>query len=171
MSILLVRGLAPSLLAGVLALAPGLLRADTPVPAGAGAGTAPQVIDPLKLPVYAPPGQSSIRARWLTGGEAGPGLYALRVELDAGARLPPHTHPDDRLTTVLEGTLWIGFGAAMDPAAAVPVPAGSAVLAPAGTPHWVWARDGAVRYQENGAGPTKTRFLPPPAAAASAPSR
>ncbi|MBL0718762.1 cupin domain-containing protein [Piscinibacter sp. Jin2] len=159
---------APHLLAtGLLATAllmPPALRAEDGRPA---ALPAPQVIDPAALPAFSPPGQAAIRARWVTGAEAAPGLYALRVELDAGARLPPHTHPDARLTTVLEGTLWVGFGATADPAQAVAVPAGSSLLAPAGVPHWVWAREGAVRYQEHGAGPTATRFLaPPPATAA-----
>lgn len=157
------RGLGTRLLILAL-LAPAGLRADE---GAAAEPLRPQVIDPAALPAFSPPGQPAIRARWVSGAEAAPGLYALRVELEAGARLPPHTHPDARLTTVLEGTLWVGFGATADPAQAVAVPAGSSLLAPAGVPHWVWAREGAVRYQEHGAGPTATRFLaPPPAAAA-----
>ena len=159
------RGLGAGLLVATL-LAPAGLRAED---GGAAALPAPQVIDPAALPAFSPPGQPAIRARWVSGAEAAPGLYALRVELEAGARLPPHTHPDPRLTTVLEGTLWVGFGTTPDPARAVAVPAGSSLLAPAGVPHWVWAREGAVRYQEHGSGPTATRFLAPPPAAAPAP--
>lgn len=32
-------------------------------------------------------------------------------------------------------------------------------VAPAGVPHHLWAKDGAVTYQEGGAGPTGNAFL------------
>ena len=63
---------------------------------------------------------------------------------------------DTRSTTVLSGTLTVGFGDAVDEAKAVTVPAGAVYVAPAGVPHWVAAKDGAVVYQESGVGPTAT---------------
>lgn len=92
----------------------------------------------------------------MVGAEQAPGLYALRVRLDAGARIPPHTHPDIRYSTVLKGTLYVGFGGAVDESAMVAVPAGAVYVAPADQPHYLWARDGAVEYQESGVGPTGT---------------
>ena len=103
-----------------------------------------------------PPGVDGIEGAWVVGAEAGPGLYALRVKLRAGARMPPHTHPDPRHTTVLSGTLYVGFGAVVDESAAVAVPTGAVYVAPAGVAHWVWAKDGDVQYQETGVGPTGT---------------
>jgi hypothetical protein len=39
---------------------------------------------------------------------------------------------------------------------------GAVYVVPADTPHYVWARDGDVEYQESGFGPTGTDFEPPP---------
>ena len=39
-------------------------------------------------------------------------------------------------------------------------PAGAAYVTPAQMAHFVWAREGAVEYQEMGKGPTGTVFLP-----------
>lgn len=142
-----------------LATGPGLVALASP---------RPEPVDPATRPAFSPPGQPGLRARWVIGADATEGPYLLQVQLQPGVRLPPHRHPDDRVSTVLQGTLWVGFGEAFDPQAAVAVPAGSSVLAPAGQAHWVWARDGEVVYQEQGRGPTATRFLAPPAAAASA---
>jgi quercetin dioxygenase-like cupin family protein len=80
----------------------------------------------------------------------------IRMKLAAGARIPPHTHPDPRSSTVLAGTIWVGFGETFDEAALVAVPAGAVYVAPAGVPHYVWAKDGEAIYQESGVGPTAT---------------
>ncbi|MCB1908783.1 MAG: cupin domain-containing protein [Rhodocyclaceae bacterium] len=103
-----------------------------------------------------PPGNPLVRGAWLLGAEDGDGLYAFRVELKAGARLPVHTHPDTRYSTVLSGTLYVGFGEQADDARMVAVPAGAVYVAPAGQPHYLHARDGDVIYQEGGFGPTAT---------------
>ncbi|MBK8755157.1 MAG: cupin domain-containing protein [Candidatus Competibacteraceae bacterium] len=84
----------------------------------------------------------------------------LRVKLAAGGKIPPHTHPDERVTTVLSGTLFVGFGATFDETGMVSIPTGAVYVAPAQTPHYVWAKDGAVSYQEMGIGPTGTSFIP-----------
>lgn len=85
--------------------------------------------------------------------------YLLRVRLAAGARIPPHTHPDERNSTVLSGTIYVGFGETFDEKKMVAIPAGAVYVAPAGVPHYVWAKDGPAIYQEAGNGPTGTRFL------------
>lgn len=97
------------------------------------------------------------RAAWVVGGEKLEGLYAMRAQLGAGVKLPPHVHPDERYTTVLSGTLYVGFGESPDEARMFAVPAGGVYVAPAGVAHYVWARDGAVVYQEAGRGPTATK--------------
>jgi len=107
-----------------------------------------------------PPSISELSAAWMLGGETEPGPYALRVRLARGGRIPPHTHPDARHTVVLEGTLWVGTGARFDPERLIAVPAGAVLWVPARVPHYVWAKDGDVEYQENGQGPTATRFVP-----------
>jgi quercetin dioxygenase-like cupin family protein len=106
-----------------------------------------------------PPGVEGVQGAWVIGAEKAAEPYLLRVKLRAGARMPPHTHPDARHTTVLSGTLYVGFGDAIDESAAVAVPTGAVYVAPAGVAHWVWAKDGDVQYQETGVGPTATTPL------------
>lgn len=126
----------------------GLARAD-----GAMAGR----VDPDTLAWRSPPGLP-LSAAWVVGREPEPGLYLLRVRLGAGGRIPRHTHPDTRVSTVLSGTLRVGFGEGVADDAMVVVGPGESIVVPAGQPHVVWAKDGAVEYQEAGAGPSATTF-------------
>ncbi len=131
------------------------------VTASAAGSPAPAPILPGSLQWAGPPGNPAVQGAWVIGAEDGPGLYALRVRIQAGGRIPPHVHPDTRYTTVLSGTLYVGFGWAEDDAGLVAVPAGAVYVAPAGQPHYLWARDGEVVYQEGGVGPTGMTFAPP----------
>jgi hypothetical protein len=96
------------------------------------------------------------------GSPATPGaLYSLFVRINHGKRSPTHSHPDDRIVTVLKGTLYVGSGPdRLGPAAAQPVPAGHAILIHAGVPHYSWAKDGDVLVEETGRGPTGTVLVP-----------
>lgn len=122
--------------------------------------TAITPILPEKLQWTTPPNIPAVRTAWLLGSEQQPGSYAMRVILANNGRIPPHTHPDTRYSTVLSGTLYVGLGTKFDAAVLVAVPAGAVYVAPAGVAHFLWARDGEVTYQEAGVGPTATRVLP-----------
>jgi quercetin dioxygenase-like cupin family protein len=121
---------------------------------GASAGPAP--ILPSELHWQSPPNNPAVRGAWVVGAETEAGPYLFRVQLAAGARIPPHRHPDERSTTVLGGTLYVGFGDVFDESKVVAVPTGAVYVAPAGTPHYVWAKAGDAVYQEAGVGPTGT---------------
>lgn len=142
----------PQFAIGCLLLATNLVAssatADGPAPA------TPQVIVPDALRWYAPFGNDSVQVAWVLGTEAAPGPYLLRVQLAPGARIPAHRHPDGRSTTVLRGTLYVGFGDQVDDSRLVAVPEGGIYVAPVGVAHFLWARDGEVVYQEAGVGPT-----------------
>jgi quercetin dioxygenase-like cupin family protein len=88
------------------------------------------------------------------------GLYAVQVKFPAGGKAPPHTHPDERLLNVLAGVLFFGVGTTFDEGAVKPLTAGSVVIIPPDTPHYVWARDGEVTVQEAGFGPSGTKPWP-----------
>jgi len=120
----------------------------------------PVAITPESARWATPPGLPGAQSAWMLGAETQPGRYVLRVRLAAGTRIPPHAHPDERYTTVLHGTLYVGFGRAFEERGVVAIPAGAIYVAPAGIPHYVWARDGEVVYQEAGSGPTATVFEP-----------
>lgn len=108
-----------------------------------------------------PPGMSGLSAAWLIGTENASGAYALRVRLAPHTQIPAHSHPDERITTVLSGTLYVLFGPPFDMGRTISVPAGSVYRAPAGVQHKVWSNDAAVEYQENGLGPTANTFATP----------
>ncbi len=106
----------------------------------------PAPILPQEQRWMSPPQVPGLSAAWLLGSEQGSAAYALRVKLAPGTRIPVHTHPDTRSTTVLSGTLYVGFGAQFDESALVAIPAGALYVAPAGVAHYLWAKDGEVLY-------------------------
>lgn len=118
---------------------------------------APTAITAESLRWTSPPNMPGVQGAWFVGAPDKPGAYLFRVKLSPGARIPPHTHPDERSSTVLSGTLHVGFGDSFDEARMVAVPAGAVYVAPAGVPHFLWAKEGEVVYQEAGTGPTATR--------------
>ncbi len=114
------------------------------------------VVMPGQLAYTSPPGIPDLLSAFMVGAEKQAGPYALRVRLKAGGRVPVHTHPDTRYSTVLSGTLYVGFGDNASEAGMTAVPAGAVYVAPANVPHYLWAKDGEVVYQEGGNGPTAT---------------
>lgn len=63
-----------------------------------------------------------------------PFTYAFHIP--AGFWDPAHSHSADARVLVVRGTLWLGYGEALDRAAMVAYPAGSFVLVPAGAWHF-----------------------------------
>jgi quercetin dioxygenase-like cupin family protein len=126
----------------------------------AGCTTAPPTHDHwLTDADYAPVGNATnMDAAFLIGSPAQPGLYTIRVHLKDGGLMPPHSHPDDRMITVLSGTLHYGFGTTADPAATKAYPTGATFLAKANDPHYAIGR-GDVVYQEAGLAPTGTKWV------------
>lgn len=87
---------------------------------------------------------------WLHGDETAHGPTLLRVRLAAGGRVGVRAHPDERIFSVLAGTLSVGFGSIFDETRMHDIPAGAVFIAPADQPHYLWARDGDAEYQVGG---------------------
>src|SRR4051812_11452974 len=66
------------------------------------------------LPFPAFPAQA--RLAILVGDPKSTGPYVVRVKVPAGVALMPHTHPEDRIYTVIAGVFYIGTGTKYDPA-------------------------------------------------------
>ena len=98
------------------------------------------------------------RARLLGDSSQG-GAWVDRVKIPAGARVLAHTHPHDEEVTVIEGTWYLGEGERFDPARLKGYPAGSFIVIPAGVPHFVAAKDGAVIVQLSAVGRFGTDYL------------
>ena len=114
----------------------------------------PEPVMPDDLDWIGPPGNPALKGAWVVGSEDSEGQYIFRVKLAKGGTIPPHTHPDTRYSTVLSGTLYVGFGTEMIRDDVVAVPTGAVYEAPANVPHYLLALDGDVLYEEVGIGPT-----------------
>jgi quercetin dioxygenase-like cupin family protein len=98
------------------------------------------------------------RAR-LFGDSSEGGLWVDRVKIPRGGRVLAHTHPEDELVTVIEGTWFVGEGAKFDEAKLRPYPLGSFVVIPAGVRHFAAANEGPVIVQLSGTGKFRTQYL------------
>lgn len=95
----------------------------------------------------------------LFGDSSGGGAWIDRVKIPGGGRVLAHTHPQDELVTVIEGTWFVGEGERFDPARLKGYPAGSFVVIPGGVPHFVAASNGTVIVQLSGVGKFGTEFV------------
>src|SRR5262245_56803270 len=101
-------------------------------------------------PPSLPPGS---RVAVLAGDPSKRGVpYVLRARLPDGYKFPPHWHPGDENITVLQGTLLVGTGEKLDPAATEELPAGSFCHLPKTMRHFAIAR-GETVIQTQGIGP------------------
>lgn len=89
------------------------------------------------------------------------GPYATRLHSPQGIRVMPHTHPEDRIYTVLSGTLYLGIGDTFDEAKLKAFPQGSVIYLPAKLSHFQYARADGYVIQINAIGPTEITFIKP----------
>ena len=95
----------------------------------------------------------------LFGDSSAGGAWIDRAKIPGGARVLAHTHPQDELITVIEGTWYLGEGAKFDSGKLKRYPAGSFIVIPAGVPHFVAANDGTVVVQLSGVEKFQTDYL------------
>ena len=95
----------------------------------------------------------------LFGDSTKSGPWVDRVKMPASMRVLAHTHPQDELVTVIEGTWYLGEGEKFDSASLKGYPAGSFIVIPAGTPHFVATKNGPVVVQLSGTESFRTDYL------------
>lgn len=97
-----------------------------------------RIITPADIQWAAIPGYPPGYARMMLEGKTDDGgSHTYRVRLPAGFKIEPHTHPSDEHVTVLQGTWGLGLGESFDASRVKAIPAGSFVIIPAGTPHFL----------------------------------
>lgn len=87
--------------------------------------------------------------------------YVIRVKVPADVRLMPHTHPEDRVYTVISGVFYIGIGTEFEQERLSAYPPGSVVVLPGNTPHFHWARSGEYVTQVTAIGPLGLVYTDP----------
>ena len=106
-------------------------------------------VDWKPFPAFPP----SVRLAVVVGQPSEPGPYTIRVKAPHGEKLMPHTHPEDRVYTVISGVFYIGTGTEFDPDRLRAYSPGSVVVLPGNTPHFHWARSGEYVTQVTAMGP------------------
>src|SRR4029078_2336292 len=102
---------------------------------------------------FTPPYYTDGRQRaQLFGDSSAGGAWIDRAKIPGGARVLAHTHPQDEPVTVIEGTWYLGEGTKFDSTKLKAYPQGSFILIPAGVPHFVATKEGAVIIQLSGNG-------------------
>jgi quercetin dioxygenase-like cupin family protein len=100
----------------------------------------------------------------IAGNPTAGGMYAIFAKYSAGGTSAPHTHPDQRVVTVISGTYYAGAGTEFDESRLKPLRPGTTIIVPANAPHYAAAKDGETIVQEIGIGPTGTNIWPKAAA-------
>ncbi len=95
----------------------------------------------------------------LFGDSSKGGAWIDRVKIPTGMRVLAHTHPQDELVTVIQGTWYLGAGEKFDAAKLKDYPAGSFIVIPAGLPHFLATKEDTVIVQLSGTGISRTDFL------------
>ncbi|MGJ0507361.1 MAG: cupin domain-containing protein [Methylocystis sp.] len=99
-------------------------------------------------------------AALLYGDPAKEGLFALRVRIPKDYYIPPHTHPNAEVVTVLTGKFSLGMGPKADRASARPIGAGGFMAMPPQTPHYVFSDEETV-LQITSVGPWGIDYVDP----------
>jgi quercetin dioxygenase-like cupin family protein len=104
---------------------------------------------------------SSMRLAVVVGHPAEPGPYVIRVKVPGGVKVMPHTHPEDRIYTVISGVFYIGLGEEFDGDEVRAYPPGCVIILPGNTPHFHWAKSGEYVAQVTAIGPLGLEYLDP----------
>ncbi len=99
----------------------------------------------------------------IDGATSAPAPYTIRVHMTKGGKIMPHSHPDPRVITVVDGELCYGFGDVFDPDRCTLYPEGSYFVVPANASHFGYGKTGDAVYQESGVGPSAFNPVKSPA--------
>ena len=101
----------------------------------------------------------SARLAIVVGEPAREGPYTIRVKLPHGTKMMPHSHPEDRMYTVMSGIFYIGLGDKFDAEKLQAYPPGSVIVLPGNTSHFHWAKSGEYITQVTAIGPLGLEYI------------
>ena len=99
--------------------------------------------------------------RVLAGNPKQAGLYTVMIKLPKNTVIKPHSHPDDRVGTVVSGSFYFAFGDTFDESQLKKLPAGSFYTEPPGANHFAMTKDEETVVYVTGIGPTGTAYANP----------
>lgn len=102
---------------------------------------------------------SAARLAIVAGEPVREGPYTIRVKLPHGTKMMPHSHPEDRMYTVISGIFYIGLGDKFDAEKLQAYPPGSVIILPGNTSHFHWARSGDYITQVTAIGPLGLEYI------------
>jgi quercetin dioxygenase-like cupin family protein len=88
-------------------------------------------------------------------------VYTIMLRVPAHTQIAPHSHPDDRVATVISGTWRIGYGDKFEEAKLKALPPGSFYTEPPGQNHFAETGEEPVVVQITGFGPSSTDYVDP----------
>ena len=128
----------------------------------AGSGSEHMIVAPEDMkwaagPQALPPGAEAVV---LYGDPSKEGLFAMRLKVPKGYRIPPHSHSKPEIVTVISGEARLGMGETADEAKAHKMRQGSFMAMPPGTTHYVFVDQETV-VQLNTNGPWEVNYVNP----------
>lgn len=108
-------------------------------------------------PASLPPGA---QVAVLYGDPSKPGEFVMRIKAPKGFHIPPHSHPEPEVVTIVSGAFRLGTGQVADRSKAQVLPAGSFFAFQPGMQHYAWADEETV-VQINGTGPWGITYVNP----------
>jgi hypothetical protein len=95
----------------------------------------------------------------LHGSPAKPGLFTIYVKLPANFKLPVHSHPDERVRTIISGTYYSAIGDKVDSSKLMAFPPGTFSHVPPKVWQFAETKNEEVVFQITGIGPTGIDYL------------
>ena len=122
-----------------------------------GAAAAKAEVDPKSIALTLPKDikwtGDKVKSAVLYGDPKQPGPYVMLLRWPPNWNTRPHGHPNDRMITVLEGTLWVGTGTKFHPETNTPVGKGGFIVDLAKQPHYEITKDDGALIEITGIGP------------------
>jgi len=106
-------------------------------------------------------GVSRLQTVTLKGDPSKAGLYAILLRVGPNTKIQAHSHPDDRVATVVSGTWYFGYGKQFDEAGLKMLPTGSFYTEPPGVDHFAMTKSEGATLQITGTGPSATTYVDP----------
>jgi quercetin dioxygenase-like cupin family protein len=106
-------------------------------------------------------GAPGIQTVTLKGDPTKAGVYALLLRVGPNTTIQAHSHPDDRVATVVSGTWYFGYGRSIDEKNLKALPPGSFYTEPPSENHFAMTKAEGVVLQITGYGPTGTTYVDP----------